>query len=313
MARKRATKALAKKNAQASESGESIDVDSTESKKPKSDPYAKALLEYNAAYTRMNDHGLTLLRQRERTVDLIEFVESLINSIANTPKSFETNFEQIHIAKLKFRETEEFARRDLKAARKAASGTGAGFAAATAVATMAPTGALWVATTFGTASTGTAISTLSGAAASNAALAWLGGGTLAAGGSGVAGGTALLALAGPVGWTIAGASVLTSITLFAHKKYKNRKLKNDELTAIKKNTAVLNAVDAQIRNLVDQSGLLRDGLVANYSDALEFFDSDFLSLTPTQQSRLGTLVNNTLATATLLTEHIEQASDNDEG
>ena len=39
------------------------------------------------------------------------------------------------------------------------------------------------------ASTGTAISTLSGAAASNATLAWLGGGTLAAGGGGVATGT----------------------------------------------------------------------------------------------------------------------------
>ena len=42
------------------------------------------------------------------------------------------------------------------------------------------------------ASTGTAISTLSGAAASNAVLAWLGGGTLAAGGGGVAAGTVVL-------------------------------------------------------------------------------------------------------------------------
>ncbi len=42
------------------------------------------------------------------------------------------------------------------------------------------------------AGTGTAISTLSGAAASNAVLAWLGGGTLAAGGGGVAAGTVIL-------------------------------------------------------------------------------------------------------------------------
>ena len=42
------------------------------------------------------------------------------------------------------------------------------------------------------ASTGTAISTLSGAAATNATLAWLGGGTLAAGGGGVAVGTLVL-------------------------------------------------------------------------------------------------------------------------
>lgn len=42
------------------------------------------------------------------------------------------------------------------------------------------------------ASTGTAISTLSGAAATNATLAWLGGGTLAAGGGGVAVGTLVM-------------------------------------------------------------------------------------------------------------------------
>lgn len=46
--------------------------------------------------------------------------------------------------------------------------------------------------TFGTASTGTAISTLSGAAATNATLAALGGGSIAAGGGGVALGTAIL-------------------------------------------------------------------------------------------------------------------------
>jgi hypothetical protein len=45
---------------------------------------------------------------------------------------------------------------------------------------------------FGTASTGTAIGSLSGAAATNATLAWLGGGSLAAGGGGVALGSLVL-------------------------------------------------------------------------------------------------------------------------
>ena len=47
--------------------------------------------------------------------------------------------------------------------------------------------------TFATASTGAAISGLTGVAARNATLAWLGGGTLASGGGGIAGGTAALA------------------------------------------------------------------------------------------------------------------------
>lgn len=66
----------------------------------------------------------------------------------------------------------------------AAMGTAGGFAAAgaTTAAVMA----------LGTASTGTAIATLSGAAATNATLAALGGGALAAGGGGIALGTTML-------------------------------------------------------------------------------------------------------------------------
>lgn len=60
-------------------------------------------------------------------------------------------------------------------------------------------GAYSAAGTFALASTGTAISTLSGAAATNATLAFFGGGSLAAGGLGVAGGTMVLGglVAGP--------------------------------------------------------------------------------------------------------------------
>ena len=53
-------------------------------------------------------------------------------------------------------------------------------------------GAVGGVTLWGAASTGTAITTLAGAAASNATLAWLGGGSLAAGGFGMAGGAAML-------------------------------------------------------------------------------------------------------------------------
>lgn len=60
-------------------------------------------------------------------------------------------------------------------------------------------GAYGAATTFAAASTGTAIASLSGAAATNATLAFFGGGALAAGGLGVAGGMAILGgvVAGP--------------------------------------------------------------------------------------------------------------------
>lgn len=65
---------------------------------------------------------------------------------------------------------------------------GAGAAAA------APQAALVGVTSFASASTGTAISSLSGAAATNATMAWLGGGPIAAGGGGMAAGSAVLTL-----------------------------------------------------------------------------------------------------------------------
>ena len=80
-----------------------------------------------------------------------------------------------------------------------------------------------IATTFGVASTGTAISALSGAAATNAALAWLGGGALAVGGGGMAAGNAFLALAGPVGCAIGTAiTLLTANGIIMNIYYQKR-------------------------------------------------------------------------------------------
>jgi hypothetical protein len=88
-----------------------------------------------------------------------------------------------------------FDREELKAMREVASFarevTGAGPTAlgSGALVGLASYGG---ATMFATASTGTAIGSLSGVAATNATLAWFGGGSLAAGGMGMAGGAAVL-------------------------------------------------------------------------------------------------------------------------
>lgn len=86
------------------------------------DPYEEVIAEYNAAFTAMYDRGLSLLRQRERSADLIELVELLVNSIANTPKSFETSFHEIGVHKAEFLDAEEFARKDLEAAQQSSVG-----------------------------------------------------------------------------------------------------------------------------------------------------------------------------------------------
>jgi hypothetical protein len=85
-------------------------------------------------------------------------------------------------------------------------GSGAGIAATSLI--------MSVAIAYGTAGTGTAISTLTGVAATNAALAYIGGGTLAAGGGGMAAGMLILTST----TFIVGAAV-TGAALFAWQRY----------------------------------------------------------------------------------------------
>jgi len=97
----------------------------------------------------------------------------------------------LHVVQADFKELKELG----QFAAEVAGGTAAGVASGAATALAAWGGA----TAFASASTGTAISTLSGAAATNATLAFFGGGSLAAGGMGMAGGAAVLGglIAGP--------------------------------------------------------------------------------------------------------------------
>lgn len=85
--------------------------------------------------------------------------------------------------------------KDYELLKSSGLGVGAGLGSGAALAFGAYNGTMLLAT----ASTGTAISTLSGAAATNATLAWLGGGSIAAGGGGIALGTMVLGgiVAGP--------------------------------------------------------------------------------------------------------------------
>ena len=94
---------------------------------------SNSVTEYNDVYTLMNDKGVKLYVERCRSIDTIYFVENLINSIANKPKSFEIEFEEIETDRKQFTEACEFAERELQAARVAAGGAGAGLAAGASV------------------------------------------------------------------------------------------------------------------------------------------------------------------------------------
>ena len=88
---------------------------------------------------------------------------------------------------------------ELKDLQGMASSLAGGLASGAMAGALTAFGAYGAAGALATASTGTAIASLSGAAATNATLAFFGGGSLAAGGLGMAGGTAVLGglVAGP--------------------------------------------------------------------------------------------------------------------
>lgn len=273
-------------------------------KEKEPDELERAVIEYNQTYTDLNTEGITLYQSRLRSIDLLDLVAELVNSIANTPKSFSEDIEEISSEKKNFKESESFAREELRSAKKSAASAGAGIAAGMAVASMAPSAAMWVATTFGTASTGTAISTLSGAAATNAAMAWLGGGALAAGGGGMATGSAFLAMAGPIGWGVAGATLLTSIALFMKKKHDITKEKHKELMAVKQNTEALRESLAAIESLRAKTDSLRESLSASFMTSCRLQGADYPALSDDEKFSLGALANNAKSLGYLLIERV---------
>ena len=159
--------------------------------------------------------------------DALNGIQQLFDTIRNVPNEQRLQYENLKEIRLNWKQQVEKIDSDYKAAVAKNAGAGAaGIGAGVAVAALGPTAAMGIATTFGVASTGTAISTLSGAAATNAALAWLGGGALAAGGGGMAAGNAFLALAGPVGWAIAGVALLFSGVMLWKAKDDQKHIEN---------------------------------------------------------------------------------------
>lgn len=273
-------------------------------KKQVLESYGKAIAEYNDFYGKAQWEIQRLYERRRISVELIRKVESLVNSIANCPKEYGIITRKIDFEREKFHEKEEYAEQAYHEAKKAGVNIAAGVAGGAAVAAAAPTAALWVATTFGTASTGTAISTLSGAAATNAALAWLGGGALSAGGAGMAGGQALLMLAGPVGWTIAGGAVVVSTTVLGIKNKKIADKAAEEEREIRRAVEQLQETGGKVECLSKETVTLYGRLNKFYGILQEYKGMDYLELKEEVQYQLGCLVNDTLSLSEMLNKAV---------
>ena len=139
---------------------------------------------------------------------LDSFGSRKIKVLDNSIRPFITEFEKLNNVELDdtailnehqrmILDSKQFA--ELKHIQSMASTLAGGVVSGAVAGTVTAFGAYSAAGALATASTGTAIAGLSGAAATNATLAFFGGGSLAAGGLGIAGGTAVLGglVAGP--------------------------------------------------------------------------------------------------------------------
>jgi hypothetical protein len=136
--------------------------------------------------------NLGVLRIETEATDMKRFVEIVqqINQAAYTPIVLGGNNALVSMPVLREIEVASYQAQDMLKDGVVAVSSGV----------LIGVGASGLATSLGAvASTGTLIGSLSGVAASNATLAWLGGGSLATGGMGMAGGTAILGgvIAGP--------------------------------------------------------------------------------------------------------------------
>lgn len=262
------------------------------------DKVQSAINETNNAIGELGEHTGSLYNS-------LTSIQAQFDKIRNVPSEQKLQYEKLKHISLNWKQQANKIDKDYKNATVKNAGAGAaGAGLGVAVVTMGPTVAMGVATTFGVASTGTAISTLSGAAATNAALAWLGGGTLAAGGGGMAAGNAFLALAGPVGWAIAGVSLLVSgLTFWKSKSDKNhlenvfiaiseRDVKSYELATVE--------LKERISRIIDENNRLTDAIVE-----MESFGIDYNKMSVAQQYALGSYVNLMLSSTQLLVNPIQ--------
>lgn len=258
--------------------------------------------EYNSLGNQANDYVLKLFEVRKSAVLAIERIENYINALANSPKEFAKQVADVKLSIKEFNEAirieKENASNNIKGAGAAIGGTAAGGA----IAALGPTAAMAIATTFGTASTGTAIASLSGAAATNAALAWLGGGALAAGGGGMSAGSAFLALAGPVGWSVAaivvaGGGIFTSL--------KNKKAAKEATEVAKKITTDIYKLRPKLTKLIklhDNTVKLKCGL--DIAVIVNTYPKDYLLFNDVQKKNLATVINNVEAMGKLINQRI---------
>lgn len=257
----------------------------------------KIITEANQKINLLGEKGQYLAENLNRMQDIFDQISGVPNEtkiVVENLKEKRLNWVQ-QVKKIE----NDYRNSQMKIARSGAIGTGAGVA----VISLGPTVAMGVATSFGVASTGTAISSLTGVAATNAALAWLGGGALSIGGAGMAGGSAFLALAGPVGWTISGIALLSSGFFFLKNNGERKKLEQLSKVILRRDQKKYNLVILELEGRIET--ILGETLMIDEANSLiKQYGTDYDLMTESQQYTLISYVNLMRSSTKLLVNPI---------
>lgn len=144
----------------------------------KEDEYKDAIESLNETFEQLGKERLIASSHIQMMIDSLKRIGTV------NQKEYQRLLESVHYTKEEMQEMEKIALKSSEIIKMGVDGIGTGV--------VAGMGAVGLVSTYGVASTGTAIAGLSGVAATNATMAALGGGSLAAGGFGMAGGAVAL-------------------------------------------------------------------------------------------------------------------------
>lgn len=208
----------------------------------------------NDANSRVDNTRSHLDRSRKLCASALSGLgEEKIFVLNNSIAAFISSFEQIKnlelvdsigLEELRKLKVDKESMAELKEMQQFAAVVAGGMTAGMAGGALTAFGAYNAAMVFGAASTGTAISALSGAAATSATLAFFGGGSLAAGGAGMAGGVMVL------GGLVAGPALLV-MGLITGKKA------DEKLEVAKANGAQADEICAELEHAAFQCDAIR--------------------------------------------------------
>ncbi|MEE0398083.1 MAG: hypothetical protein UDQ92_08020 [Lachnospiraceae bacterium] len=250
---------------------------------------------YDIAFENMIKKITELYDDKWLGVEILKEVEKYVELLANKPYEIEKRIEETNCRRKTFeKEVQKLEKESEKYEKYSRCAAGAGMAS------FGPTAILAVLTNFGPmASAG-----LAGTAATNATLAWVFGGSVAAGGSALI--PTILTLSGPVGWTLGGALLVGSGILNSSKNKKIAEKAEEQTKEIKNATDKVRRnkkkAEAEIEVLLP---LLR-GVKVTLKELKELNKVDYNLFTIEEKDKLICLVNSSEALSKRIEDKLVQ-------